>query len=137
MSYLGRRQPEIYGTTTAAELDEMLRAYAREKAFALEIFYSNIEGEAINRLYRAADEGFDGLVMNPAGFGYAGYALKDCLAALPFPYIEVHMTNIEARGMRSVTVEATIGCVLGFGVYSYRLGLDALLAHLDQGAGRR
>ena len=126
MSYLGRRQPEIYGTTTAAELDEMLRAYAREKAFALEIFYSNIEGEAINRLYRAADEGFDGLVMNPAGFGYAGYALKDCLAALPFPYIEVHMTNIEKRDIRPITRSVAKGVIFGFGIQSYFLGLDAM-----------
>ena len=126
MSYLGRRQPEIYGTTTAAELDEMLRAYAREQTFALEIFYSNIEGEAIDRLYRAVDEGFDGLVMNPAGFGYAGYALKDCLAALPFPYIEVHMTNIEKRNIRPITRSVAKGVIFGFGIQSYFLGLDAM-----------
>ena len=126
MSYLGRRQPEIYGTTTAAELDEMLLAYAREQTFALEIFYSNIEGEAIDRLYRAVDEGFDGLVMNPAGFGYAGYALKDCLAALPFPYIEVHMTNIEKRNIRPITRSVAKCVIFGFGIQSYFLGLDAM-----------
>lgn len=126
MTYLGRRQPEIYGTTTAAELDAMLLACAKENGFELEIFYSNIEGEAINRLYRAVDEGFDGLVMNPAGFGYAGYALKDCLAALPFPYIEVHMTNIEKRAMRPITREVAKGVIFGFGIQSYFLGLDAM-----------
>ena len=126
MTYLGRRQPEIYGTTTAAELDAMLLAYAKENAFELEIFYSNIEGEAINRLYRAVDEGFDGLVMNPAGFGYAVYALKDCLAALPFPYIEVHMTTIEKRDIRPITREVAKGVILGFGIQSYFLGLNAM-----------
>lgn len=125
MTYLGRRQPEVYGTTTAAELDEMLLAYARENAFELEIFYSNIEGEAINRVYRAVDEGVDGLVMNPAGFG-AGYALKDCLAALPFPYIEVHMTNIEKRGIRPITRGVAKGVIFGFGIQSYFFGLDAM-----------
>ena len=126
MTYLGRRQPEIYGTTTAAELDAMLLAYAKENGFELEIFYSNIEGEAINRLYRAVDEGFDGLVMNPAGFGYAGYALKDCLAALPFPYIEVHMTNIEKRDIRPITREVAKSVIFGFWIQSYFLGLDAM-----------
>lgn len=126
MTYLGRRQPELYGTTSAAELDAMLLAYAKDHSFELEIFYSNIEGEAINRLYRAVDEGFDGLVMNPAGFGYAGYALKDCLAALPFPYIEVHMTNIEQRAIRPITRQVATGVILGFGIQSYFLGLEAM-----------
>jgi 3-dehydroquinate dehydratase II len=137
MSYLGRRQPELYGTTTAAELDAQMQTLAAERDVALDIFYTHVEGESIARLYRAVDEGHVGVLMNPAGFLYAGHALRDCLRALPIPCVEVHMTNIEARGMRSVTAEATVGCVLGFGVYSYRLGLDALLAHLDQGAGRR
>ncbi len=131
MTSLGKRQPEIYGTTTAAELDAMLVAYAEQQRFELEIFYSNIEGEAINRLYRAADESVDGLVMNPAGFGYAGYALKDCLAALPFPYIEVHMTNIEQREIRPITRGVATGVIFGFGIQSYFLGLDALRCLLN------
>ena len=126
MTFLGRRQPELYGTTGAAELDAMLLAYAKGIGFELEIFYSNIEGEAIDRLYRAADEGVDGLVMNPAGFGYAGYALKDCLAALPFPYIEVHMTNIEKRAIQPITRAIAKGVIFGFGIQSYFLGLDAM-----------
>jgi 3-dehydroquinate dehydratase II len=126
MTYLGRRQPELYGAMSAAELDVRLLAYAKSNGFELEIFYSNIEGEAINRLYLAADEGFDGLVMNPAGFGYAGYALKDCLAALPFPYIEVHMTNIENRDIRPITRGVATGVIFGFGIQSYFLGLDAM-----------
>jgi Dehydroquinase class II len=73
LTFLGRREPAIYGTTTAAELDAMLQSHARKHDYVLDIFYSNIEGEAINRIYRAVDEGFDGLVMNPAGFTYAGW----------------------------------------------------------------
>jgi 3-dehydroquinate dehydratase-2 len=127
MNFLGRRQPEIYGTTTAAELDAMLLAHAKTNRYALDIFYTNIEGEAINRLYRAVDEGVQGLVMNPAGFNHAGYALRDCIVALPFPYIEVHMTNVEKRGIRSVLAPAAVGSVFGFGVQSYVLGLEAML----------
>jgi 3-dehydroquinate dehydratase-2 len=132
MAFLGRRQPELYGTTTAGELDALMQTLARERGVGLEVFYTHVEGEAIGRLYAAVDQGFAGVLMNPAGFLYAGYALRDCLRALPIPCVEVHMTNIEARGMRSVTVEAAIGSVMGFGVDSYRLGLDALLRHLER-----
>lgn len=130
MAFLGRRQPELYGTTTAAELDALMQAQARERGVGLEVFYTHVEGEAIGRLYAAVDQGFAGVLMNPAGFLYTGYALRDCLRALPIPCVEVHMTNIEARGMKSVTAEAAVGAVAGFGVDSYRLGLDALLRHL-------
>jgi 3-dehydroquinate dehydratase-2 len=127
MSFLGRREAHLYGTTTAAELDAMLLAHAKANAYRLEIFYTHVEGEAIERLYRAADEGVQGLVMNPAGFNYAGYALRDCVRALPFPYVEVHITNVAKRGIHSVLAEAAVGAVFGFGVHSYVLGLEAML----------
>lgn len=131
MSYLGKRQPELYGRTTAAQLDALLRAHARSHGYALDIFYTHSEGEAIERLYRAASQGIDGLVMNPAAFLFAGYALRDCLRAVPFPYIEVHMTNIEKRGIHSILAETAVGMVAGFGVRSYVLGLEAMLCHLE------
>ena len=128
MAYLGKREPEIYGTTTAAELDQMLQRHARERGFELDIYYTHIEGEAIGRVYRAAEEGVDGLLMNPAGFIHAGYALRDCLRAMRFPYVEVHMSNIDKRGLHSVTAETARGLIAGFGLNSYFMGLDALLA---------
>ena len=128
MAYLGKRQPEIYSTTTAAELDAMLLGHARERGFELEIHYTHIEGEAIGRVYRAADEGIDGLLMNPAGFIHAGYALRDCLRSMKFPCVEVHMSNIDKRGLHSVTAEAARGVIAGFGLRSYLMGLDALFA---------
>lgn len=130
MSYLGRRQPEIYGKTSAAELDRMLLAHARSNGYALEIFYTHDEAAAIERLYRAVDERIDGLVMNPAAFLFAGYPLRDCLRAIPIPYIEVHMSNIERRGIHSILAETAVGVIAGFGVQSYLLGLEAMLAHL-------
>ncbi len=128
MAYLGKREPEIYGTTTAAQLDQLLQLHARERDFELEIYYTHIEGEAIARVYRAADEGVDGLLMNPAGFTHAGYALRDCLRSMRFPYVEVHMSNIDKRGLKSVTAETARGIIAGFGLRSYLMGLDALLA---------
>src|SRR5215813_2036587 len=102
LTFLGRREPEIYGSTTPAELEAMLRRHAHDHAYQLEIFYTNVEGEAINRIYQAVDEGFDGLVMNPAGFTYAGFALKDCIKGAGLPYVEVHITSIAKRNIHCV-----------------------------------
>jgi 3-dehydroquinate dehydratase-2 len=127
LTFLGRREPLIYGTTTAAELDAMLQRHAKEYGYGLEIFYSNIEGEAIDRIYRAVDEKFDGLVMNPAGFTYAGYALKDCIKGAALPYVEVHISNIAKRNIHCVLSDAAEGMITGFGMHSYILGLEAML----------
>ena len=136
MSYLGRRQPELYGKTSAAELNSMLRAHARANQYKLGLFYTHSESEAIERLYRAVDEGVHGLVMNPAAFLFAGYALRDCLRAVPFPYVEVHMTNIEKRGLHSILAETAVGFIAGFGIQSYFLGLEAMLRRLRAPASR-
>ena len=127
LTFLGRREPAIYGTTTAAELDTMLQNHAREHGYDLEIFYTNIEGEAINRIYHAVDERFDGLVMNPAGFTYAGFALKDCIKGSALPYVEVHISNIAKRNIHCVLSDIAEGMITGFGMHSYILGLDAML----------
>lgn len=137
MSYLGKRQPELYGRTTAAQLDAMLQAHAKANKYRLEIFYTHSEAAAIERLYQAVDEKRDGLVMNPAAFLFAGYALRDCLRAVPLPYVEVHMTNVEKRGIHSILAETAVGMVAGFGVNSYLLGLEALLGHLKAGRPRK
>jgi 3-dehydroquinate dehydratase-2 len=127
MSFLGRREPELYGSTTAAELDAMMREAATARGVELEIFYTHVEGEAIGRIYEAEQAGVDGLLMNPAGFIYAGYALRDCLRAARLPYVEVHITNIERRGIHSLLAAEADGLIIGLGVHGYVLGLDALL----------
>ena len=131
MVWLGQREPELYGTTTASELDAIMRARAASAGITLDIFYANIEGEAIARIYQAVKEGVDGLLMNPAGFTYAGFALRDCIKAVSLPYVEVHMTNIERRGTRSVLAEVANGVVTGLGISSYLLGLDGLLNAIE------
>ena len=117
MAYLGKREPEIYGTTTAAELDQMLQRHARKCGFKLEIYYTHVEGEAIGRVYRAADEGVDGLLMNPAGFIHAGYALRDCLRSMRFPYVEVHMSNIDKRGLNRTKFQQAVARFFGSGLF--------------------
>jgi 3-dehydroquinate dehydratase II len=132
LTFLGRREPEIYGSTTPAELDAMLRRHAQDHAYQREIFYTNIEGEAINRIYQAVDEDFDGLVMNPAGFTYAGFALKDCIKGAGLPYVEVHISNIAKRNINCVLSDVAEGMITGFGIHSYILGLDAMLEILKK-----
>lgn len=127
MNWLGRRQPELYGTTTAAELDALLVAAAGGMGCTVDIFYSNVEGAAVDRIYAAASDGVDGLLMNPAGFLFAGHALADCIRSVGLPYVEVHMTNIEKRGRTSLLAEVADGVVAGLGVDAYILGLRGLL----------
>lgn len=136
MTHLGKREPEIYGETTATELDAMLQDHAKARGYTLDIYYTNVEGDAINRIYQAADAGVDGLVMNPAGFNYAGYSLRDCVKGAGLPYVEVHMTNIEKRGIPNVLASVATGVIFGFGVDSYILGLDAMLHILSEGDGK-
>src|SRR5262245_50347274 len=135
MEYLGRRQPDLYGTTTARELDAMVRRRARALAVELNILYTNTEGEAVSAIYRADRAGIDGILFNPAGFLHAGHALRDCLKSISAPAIEIHMTNIEKRGYGSVTAESAIGMIAGFGVDSYILALEAMVSHLNKTSG--
>lgn len=134
MEYLGRRQPELYGTTSAKELDSILRRQARELEVSLEILYTNTEGEAVSAIYKADRADVDGILFNPAGFLHAGHALRDCLRSIRAPAIEIHMTNIEKRGYGSVTSEAAVGMIAGFGVDSYVLALEAMVSRLRKSA---
>jgi 3-dehydroquinate dehydratase II len=131
MRSLGHRQPALYGRTTAAELDALMRRHAREVGVELEILYTSHEGEAVAAIYEADRAGIDGILFNPAGFLHAGRALADCLRSIEAPAIEIHVTNIEKRGRRSVTADAAVGVIAGFGVQSYVLALEAMVARLE------
>ena len=130
MEALGRRQTGLYGTTTARQLDALLRQQARKLGVSLDILYTNSEGEAVSAIWRAGRAGIDSVLFNPAGFLQTGHALADCLKAINAPAIEIHVTNIEKRGRRSVTAQAAVGTIAGFGVDAYILALDALVARL-------
>ena len=128
MCWLGKREPEIYGTTSAADLDAMVREHAEKNGYQLDIFYTNHEGECIDRIYQAVEEGIDALVMNPAGFTYSGQAIAGAVRGVaPVPYVEVHLSNQAARGVENVTAEFANCMIYGLGVYSYILALDAAL----------
>lgn len=131
MNYLGKRQPEIYGRTTAAELDAMCLKHAKENRYELEIFYTNSEGAAMDRIYEAEAKGLDGLVMNPASFCVMGVGITNCIKAISVPYVEVHVSNIDRRKISSITATEAIGVIHGFGVRGYMLALDAMLLAIN------
>lgn len=130
MNYLGKRQPELYGRTTAAELDEMVRAHAEQNSYELTIFYTNTEGAALDKIYEEVANGMDGLIMNPASWSFEGAALRFCLMSVAKPYVEVHIRNQYTMKHVSTLADLAVGVVQGFGVHSYTLGLDALVRHL-------
>jgi 3-dehydroquinate dehydratase-2 len=134
LNLLGRREPHIYGSTTLADVDERLRALATELDVEIETFQSNHEGELIDRLQQRID-GVQGCVINPAGLTHTSVALHDCIRAMPFPVVEAHLSNPQAREdfrRRSLTGEAARGAVMGFGWRSYTAALRALVELLRE-----
>ncbi len=134
MNWLGKREPEKYGTTTAAELDAMMRDHAAKHGYALEIFYTNSQGACIDRIYQGVKKGVDALVMNPGGFTYAGRAIGDTIRGTRIPYVEVHIKNHYQGTSHSTIADAALGVIMGLGVHGYLLALDAALHLLRQRA---
>jgi len=128
LNLFGRREPHIYGSTTLAEIDARLRRLADELEVGLEIFQSNHEGALIDKLHQRIDA-VAGALVNPAGLTQHGVPLHDAIKAMPFPVIEVHMSNIAAREAwraHSIISPAVRGTVQGLGWRSYTAALRTL-----------
>jgi 3-dehydroquinate dehydratase-2 len=126
MNMRGKVQTDIFGPMTLPEYDERIRGFAQELGVEIEIFHSNIEGEVINRLYAANDQGFDAAIFNPAGFGRGYPALVAAIGQVKFPTVELHMSNPVRRGPVSETATVSHGMITGFGIIGYYLGLRGL-----------
>lgn len=128
LNLFGRREPHIYGTTTLAEINERLGAIARELGVTLETFQSNHEGALIDKLHERIDSAHGALV-NPAGLTQHGVPLHDAIKAMPFPVLEIHMSNIAAREewrTHSIISPAVKATIQGLGWRSYTAGFRAL-----------
>jgi len=127
---LGRREPTIYGSQTLAEIHAMVAEFAASRGAIVDCRQSNHEGELVEWIGAAGDEGFLGVVLNPGAYTHTSYALYDAIRACDVPVVEVHLSNPDAREpfrRRSCVAPACVGRVAGFGAHSYRLGLEALL----------
>lgn len=136
LNLLGSREPHLYGTVMLAEVNRRLEALAGELGVTVETFQSNHEGAIIDRLHAARGE-YGAIVLNAAGLTHYSIALRDAIAAIALPVVEVHVTNIHAReAFRGVSVISAVvtGQVAGFGADSYLLGLRAAAALARQKA---
>lgn len=134
LNLLGTREPHIYGHTTLAEIHARLKSQAEAAGFGLEARQSNHEGELVDWIGQAPGA-FAGIVLNPAALAHSSVALRDAVAAVSIPTVEVHLSNVFAREEfrhTLVVAAATRGVVTGFGPDSYSLGLEALINLLRQ-----
>lgn len=130
LNRLGKREPEIYGYETLADIEERLQEVAEQNGVKLTFFQSNTEGFLIDRIHEAADEGIDGIIFNPGAYTHYSIALRDAIASVGIDTIEVHISNIHNREsfrQESVIAPVCIGQLTGFGTNGYTLALNAFL----------
>ena len=133
LNLLGMREPDIYGRTTLADIHRAMEAQARAHGIQVESFQSNHEGELIDRVQAAASEGVRYIIINPAAYTHTSVALRDALAAVRIPFIEVHLSNVHARESfrhRSYFSDIATGVITGFGALGYQLALQYALEQL-------
>ncbi|MCL6587063.1 MAG: type II 3-dehydroquinate dehydratase [Anoxybacillus sp.] len=138
LNRLGKREPHIYGSDTLNDLEQQLMAFAAEHGATLTCFQSNHEGEIIDEIH-AAEGTYDGIILNAGAFTHYSYAIRDAIASVNVPVVEVHISNIHAREpFRHVSVIApvTIGQIVGLGFTGYRLAILALLERKGKGEER-
>ncbi len=127
LNLLGKRQPEIYGTLTLAQIEQRIRALAKELGIEIEVRQSNSEGELVTWIQEAANK-FGAIVINPAAYTHTSLAMRDAVSAVGIPTVEIHISNIHKREPfrhHSFIAEVAVGQIAGFGVDSYMLGLRA------------
>jgi 3-dehydroquinate dehydratase-2 len=133
LNLLGKREPEVYGSTTLAEIEELVSQRATQLGVGVDFAQYNGEGELIDALH-SADSNHAGVILNPGAYTHYSYALADAIAAISVPVVEVHLSNIHGREhfrRRSVTARSAAGVVAGFGSLGYVLALEALASRFS------
>ena len=129
LNMLGSREPEKYGYTTHSEIEHKLVEYGKKHNTQIDCFQSNIEGELVEAIQKSQDA-YDGIVLNAGGYTHTSVAIRDAIASVETPVVEVHLTNVHAREEfrhNSMIAPVCVGQIAGFGENSYILGIDALL----------
>lgn len=129
LNLLGKREPQIYGRTTLAQINAALRKTAKKRKTGITLKQSNHEGEIVD-LIQASKNSFSGILINPAAYTHTSVAIRDAIAACGIPAIEVHLSNIYSREEfrhKSLISPVAKGTIMGLGLHSYTLGLEALI----------
>jgi 3-dehydroquinate dehydratase II len=137
LNLLGTREPAVYGTDTLAAIEARAAQVAREAGHELVAFQSNAEHELIERVHRAKAEGIAFVILNPGAFTHTSIALRDALLGTALPFIEVHLSNTQARETfrrHSYFSDVALGVILGLGAYGYEAALHAAAQHLARGS---
>jgi len=132
INLLGTREKTIYGEKTLKEINEEILIYCKKNDISVKFFQSNHEGEIIDFLHN--NRSVQGIVINPAAFTHTSVAIRDAISGIDIPTVEVHLSNIHSREefrQKSYIASVCIGQICGFGDYSYRLGIDALVNYLE------
>ena len=129
LNLLGTREPEVYGKTTLEDITRRMGMLAKDAGILLETFQSNHEGELIDRVQKAKKDGIGFIIINPGGFTHTSVALRDALAGVAIPFIEVHLSNIHQREefrKHSYFSDLAMGVICGLGAQGYELALTAI-----------
>ena len=129
LNHLGKREPEIYGSETLADLEASLSQEAESKNCSISFFQSNHEGQLIDKIYELVESGCDGIIFNPAGYTHTSIALRDAISGSDIPTIEVHISNIHKRESfrhNSMLAPVCIGSIVGLGLKGYSHALQHL-----------
>lgn len=135
LNLLGQREPDVYGTTTLADIDARLAALCAEAGVSFESAQSNAEHALIEKIHAAGRAGTDFIIINPAAYTHTSVALRDALAGVAIPFIEVHLSNVHAREAfrrHSYLSDLAEGVICGLGAHGYELALQAALRRMKQ-----
>lgn len=133
LNLLGTREPEVYGSTTLADVEQAALAQATAAGAKLSSFQSNHEGALIDRIHAAKAEGIDAIIINPGGLTHTSVALRDALAGVAIPFVEVHISNVHQRESfrhHSYLSGIAVGVICGLGVEGYRAAIEFALKKL-------
>ncbi|QKX55852.1 uncharacterized protein TRUGW13939_02951 [Talaromyces rugulosus] len=137
LNLLGTREPHIYGTTTLQDVENTCRKISAQHNVTTETFQSNHEGEIVDRIQQARGNKIDFIIINPAAYTHTSVAIRDALAAVSIPFIEVHIANVYARESfrhHSYLSDKAAGCVIGLGTFGYEAAVQSAILQLKRGS---
>ena len=135
LNLLGTREPEVYGATTLEDINTDLTEQAKEAGHTIDCYQSNAEHDIVNRIHQAQQDKIEYIIINPAAFTHTSVAVRDALAGVAIPFIEVHLSNVHAREefrQHSYFSDIAVGVICGLGAQGYQLALESIISQLKK-----